>query len=73
MRKTLTFRLTEEQEVWLVRTAKTTGRPRGQIVRDQIEKARLGSESRPFMRLAGTVTGAPDLSRRKGFSKGTKG
>ncbi|HZL18972.1 MAG TPA: hypothetical protein VFG23_14625 [Polyangia bacterium] len=72
MRKTLTFRLTEEQEVWLVRASKTTGRTRGQIVREQIEKARLGPESHPFMRLAGAVTGAADLSRRKGFSKGSK-
>jgi hypothetical protein len=72
MRKTLTLRLTEEQEVWLVRAAKTTGRPRGQIVREQIEKARLGPEGRSFMRLAGTVAGAADLSRRKGFSKGAK-
>ncbi|HMC93328.1 MAG TPA: hypothetical protein VKO16_01020 [Polyangia bacterium] len=73
MRKTLTFRLTEEQEVWLVRAAKNTGLTRGQIVREQIEKARLGPESRSFMRLAGTVAGAADLSRRKGFSKRVKG
>jgi hypothetical protein len=72
MRKTLTIRLTEEQEVWLMRAAKTTGRPRGQIVREQLEKARLGPEGRPFMRLAGVMTGASDLSRRKGFSKGSK-
>jgi predicted transcriptional regulator len=69
MGKTLTIRLTKEQEAWLERVAKATGRPRGQIVREQIEKARGARESRPFMRLAGSVKGPRDLSRRKGFSR----
>jgi len=70
MRKTLTIRLGEEHEAWLTRTAKETGLPRGQIVRDQIEKAaRAHPRGRPFMRLAGVVDGARDLSRRKGFSR----
>jgi hypothetical protein len=56
----------------LARAAKPPGRPRGQIVREQIEKARLAPEGRSLMRLAGTVADAADLSRRKGFSKGAK-
>jgi predicted DNA-binding protein len=68
MGKTITIRLSKAQEDWLERTAKVAGRPRGQIVREQIEKARQAKESRSFMRLAGAVSGAPDLSRRKGFS-----
>jgi hypothetical protein len=44
--------------------------PRGQIVREQIEKAaRARPGARPFMRLAGIVGGRADLSRRKGFSR----
>ena len=69
MSKTLTIRLTKEQDAWLERTAKATGRPRGQIVREQIEKARGAPESRAFMRLAGIVAGPVDLSKRKGFSR----
>jgi len=69
MSKTLTIRLTREQETWLDQTAKATGRPRGQIVKEQIEKARGARESRSFMRLAGVVTGPRDLSQRKGFSR----
>jgi predicted transcriptional regulator len=69
MSKTLTIRLTKDQDAWLERVAKETGRPRGQIVREQIERARGARESRSFMRLAGVVAGPRDLSRRKGFSR----
>jgi hypothetical protein len=70
MRKTLTIRLGEEHEAWLVRTSAETGLTRGQIVRDQIEKAaRARPPVRAFMRLAGAVAGPRDLSRRKGFSR----
>ena len=70
MRKTLTIRLGEEHEAWLARTSKETGLPRGQIVRNQIEKAaKTQPSARPFMRLAGVVVGARDLSRRQGFSR----
>ena len=69
MSKTLTIRLTQEQEVWLERTARATGQPRGKIVREQLEKARKAPQSRSFMRLAGVIGGARDLSQRKGFSR----
>jgi len=41
----------------------------GQIVRDQLTRARTENRQ-SFMRLAGAVRGARDLSSRKGFSRG---
>lgn len=69
MGQTLTIRLTKALATWLERTAAGTGQSQGQIVREQLEKARAGGAGRPFMRLAGTVHGAKDLSSRKGFSR----
>jgi hypothetical protein len=68
MRKTLTIRLGEEQEAWISRLSKQTGRPRGESVRQQIDRAMAEPRAQRFMRLAGTVSGPPDLSRRKGFA-----
>jgi predicted transcriptional regulator len=69
MGQTLTVRLTRRLAEWLERTAAATGRSQGEIIREQLEQARAGRASRPFMRLAGSVRGPRDLSRRKGFSK----
>lgn len=69
MSHTLTIRLTREQAEWLRELSETTGVPQGKIVRDQLDKARGGRARRGYMRLAGTVRGARDLSRRKGFSR----
>ncbi|MBV9570866.1 MAG: hypothetical protein JO056_06475 [Alphaproteobacteria bacterium] len=52
------------------KASQRTGVSQGQIVRTQLERARADDKSRPFMRLAGTIRGARDLSSRKGFSKG---
>jgi len=68
MSNTLTIRLPEDLASWLDETAKKTGVPRGRIVRMELERARKTSKQ-PFMRLAGKVNGAPDLSTRKGFSR----
>jgi hypothetical protein len=68
MGHTLTIRLHNDLAEWLAGEAGKTGVPQGKIVRDQLEKARAAS-SQPFMRLAGSVRGARDLSTRKGFSK----
>jgi len=54
----------------LEQTAKRTGVSQGQIVRDQLQRARSEKAERRFMRLAGSVNGARNLSSRKGFSKG---
>lgn len=68
MGNTITVRLPEDLGDWLEGTAKATGVSQGRIIRDQLEKARAHQE-KPFMRLAGKVAAAPNLSTRKGFSK----
>lgn len=68
MGHTLTVRLTPELADWVTDTARKTGVSQGQLVREQLEKARSG-RARRFMRLAGAVSGPRDLSARKGFSK----
>jgi predicted DNA-binding protein len=68
MSNTITVRLPEDLAEWLNETATRTGVSQGKIIRDQLEKART-TEERPFLRLAGRISGAPNLSTRKGFSK----
>lgn len=69
MSHTITVRLNKELAAWLEQTAAETGMSQGQLVREQLEKAKTAQASRPFMRLAGSVRGLPrDLSRRKGFT-----
>jgi hypothetical protein len=68
MGHTLTVRLDKALAEWLEEEAKRTGLSQGRIVREQLERARLGAGRQPFMRLAGSVKGPRELSRRKGFS-----
>ena len=68
MGNTITVRLPEDLAEWLDATARKAGVPRSGIVRDQLELARQ-TRAQPFLRLAGAVSGPPDLSTRKGFSK----
>ena len=70
MSQTLTIRLSKELAAWLEETAAKTGMPQGKIVRDQLEKAKASSAMHSFMRLAGSIRGPKNLSRRKGFSRG---
>ncbi|MGQ0656325.1 MAG: ribbon-helix-helix protein, CopG family [Betaproteobacteria bacterium] len=67
MSHTITVRLSKELADWLARIAAKTGVPQGKIVRDQLEKARTSEPAQPYMRLAGSVRGPRELSRRKGF------
>ncbi len=67
MSKTITIRLNQELAEWLDQASKQSGIPRGRIIREQLEKARDSGKEPSFMRLAGTVRGARDLSLRKGF------
>lgn len=69
MGHTITIRLDRELAEWLERQSASTGMSQGRIVRDQLEKARMGGTVRPFMRLAGVVRRSADLSTRKGFSR----
>jgi hypothetical protein len=70
MGHTITVRLDRDLAGWLEAESKRTGVPQGKIVRNQLERARVRRSNRSFMRLAGTVRGPRDLSRRKGFSRG---
>lgn len=69
MSKTITVRLPDELAAWLEQISRKSGVPRGRIIREQLEKARGDLTEKPFMRLAGAVTGPRDLSQRKGFSR----
>lgn len=68
MSHTITVRLTPELAAWLDEESRRTGLAQGRIVREQLERARAGTTQR-FMRLAGTVRGAKDLSTRNGFAR----
>jgi hypothetical protein len=67
MRQTITVRLSKELAAWLESTANRSGVSQGKIVRDQLEKARANKGGQAFMKLAGTVRGPKNLSKRKGF------
>jgi hypothetical protein len=69
MSQTITVRLTKALAVWLEETSKKTGMSQGQIIRDQLERSKSATSARSFLRLAGAVRGARDLSSRKGFSR----
>ena len=68
MSNTITVRVPADLAEWLNDAARRTGVPKGRIIREQLEKARIPPK-RPFLRLAGTVAGPADLSSRKGFSR----
>jgi hypothetical protein len=69
MSQTITVRLSKELADWLARAAAKSGVPQGKIVRDQLERARAHDSTQRYMRLAGSIRGPKDLSRRKGFSR----
>ena len=69
MRQTITVRLSKDLAAWLESTAARSGVSQGKLVRDQLEKARTSNGAQVFMRLAGTVRGPKNLSKRKGFSR----
>lgn len=68
MSHTISVRITNELAEWLASTARRTRQPKGRIVREQLERARA-AEKQGFMRLAGAVERAEDLSARRGFSR----
>jgi hypothetical protein len=69
MSHTILIRLTKDLAERLEETAASAGVSQGQIIREQIERAKAENSGQTFMRLAGAVQGHKDLSRRKGFSK----
>jgi len=69
MSDTITIRLPEDLAEWLRKTARKTGIPIGRLVREQLERAREENGDKAFMRYCGIISGPPDLSSRKGFSR----
>jgi hypothetical protein len=69
MSHTLTVRLPKDLADWLEDEAATMGVSQGRIVREHLERAKGAVPAKRFMRLAGAVRGARDLSLRKGFSR----
>lgn len=46
-----------------------TGVPVGRLVREQLESAKSQGGKQRFMRHVGALSGPPDLSSRKGYSR----
>lgn len=69
MSTTLSIRLDKDLAHWVEEQARVTGRSQGSLVKEALERLRRNEQERPFMRLAGSVDGPPDLSQRKGFSR----
>ena len=69
MEDTITIRLTSDLSAWLKSTSRKTGVPVSQLVRDHLERAKQETADKPFLRYAGIMSGPPDLSSRKGYSK----
>ncbi len=69
MSNTLTIRLPEDLCRWLEEESRTTGLPKGKIVKEQLERLRNAQVRQPFLDLAGQVDREPGLSARKGFAK----
>lgn len=69
MRQTIKVLLTKELATWLESAAASRGVSQGKLIRDELERARERSGTRGFLRLAGSIAGARDLSRCKGFSR----
>jgi len=69
MGHTLTIRITEELLAWLKEMSQKTGLPVGRLIRQQVESAKAKQGNQRFLRHAGKIAGAPDLSTRKGFSR----
>lgn len=69
MSTTITVRLSDDLAAWLEDLARATGVSRGHIVRDLLEHARAAAPAqRRYLRHAGAIKGARDLSERRGFS-----
>ena len=67
MSNTLTIRLPEELNHWLESEARLTGIAKGRIVREQLELLRTKTMRQPFLDLAGSIEGTPELSTKRGF------
>lgn len=69
MVRKITVRLPEDLAEWLDKWARETGVPASRIVCEQLRRAKVEQESKPYMRYAGAIKGPRDLSTRKGYSR----
>lgn len=69
MSNTITIRLPKPLLAWLEEESRVSGRPKGRIVREQLELAQLQKVRQPFLDLAGCKDGDPGLSRKRGFQR----
>ncbi len=67
MGNTITIRLPEELGKWLEEESRLTGLPKGWIVRELLELSRTRKARQPFLDVAGSVEGMPNLSSNRGF------
>ena len=72
MGNTITVRLPPSLAAWLEQAAQKSGVSQGRIIRQELERAMNEQPGRPFLKLAGAVDGAKDLSSRKGFSSASR-
>jgi len=71
MSNTLTVRLPEELLERLREKSRRTGLPVGRVVRESLETALSKETEQPWRKYAGVIKGGPpDVSSRKGFSRG---
>jgi len=71
MSNTLTVRLPEELLKRLREKSRRTGLPLGRVVRQSLETTLSKHEEQPWRKYAGVIKGGPpDVSSRKGFSRG---
>jgi predicted transcriptional regulator len=69
MSTTLSIRLPDDLADWIKSTAENTNQTQGEVVRQELEKARQTSTEKPWMKFAGAVSGPKDLSMHEGFDK----
>ncbi len=65
--RTVTVRLDSDLADWLEQAAVKSGVSQGNLIRDQLEKARDAAGEQSLVQPAASVRGPKDLSSRKGF------
>jgi hypothetical protein len=67
MNSTVTVSLTPDLAGWLAELAQRSGKTEEEVAQQQLGEARKRFQERPWMALAGTIDGPPDLSVREGY------
>ena len=69
MSNTITIRLPDEISKWLEEESRKSGIPKSRIIRGQLESLCTSKARQPFLDLAGSIEGMPELSQKKGFDR----